>query len=143
MLHLMIVGTSMMRIPGYGRPGAIVLLIALTGCGDSGKSMAPVHGRVTLDGQPLPYASVVFQAERMPPSGGYTDKDGNYELIHKRGVKGAALGMNQVTIVQDIQRTGGTQRVPARYNQESELTRDVVRGDNEFNFDLTTDGKKL
>lgn len=104
--------------------------------------MAPVHGRVTLDGQPLPDTSVVFQVSGMSPSGGRTDENGNYELIYKRGVKGALIGMNQVTILEDTQKTHGPQRVPARYNEKSKLQREVKSGDNEINFDLTTEEKK-
>jgi hypothetical protein len=103
--------------------------------------MAPVHGRVTLDGQPLPDAGVVFKASGQSPSGGRTDQDGNYELIYKRGVKGAPIGMNHVTILEDTQVTHHPQRVPARYNEKSELEREVKPGDNEINFDLKTEGK--
>jgi hypothetical protein len=100
-----------------------------------------VHGRVTLDGQPLPNTSVVFQASGSSPSGGFTDEKGDYELIYKRGVKGAAIGMNQVTILEDTQRTHAPQRVPAHYNQNAELQREVKLGENKINFDLTTSAK--
>jgi hypothetical protein len=122
--------------------GLIVALIASVGCGKSQSQVAPVHGRVTLDGQPLKFTSVVFRAPGMSPSGGTTDENGNYELIYKRGVKGAPIGKNQVSILQDTQRVPGPQRVPARYNEKSELEREVTPGDNEINFELTTgDGK--
>jgi hypothetical protein len=119
----------------------ILLLIVLAGCGSSEPAVAPVHGRITLDGQPMPYTSVVFRAPGMSPSGGATDENGNYELIYRRGVKGAPVGMNHVTILQDTQRVPGPQRVPARYNEKSELEREVKPGDNEINFDLTSDRK--
>lgn len=99
--------------------------------------MAPVHGRVTLDGQPLPDTSVVFQVSGKSPSGGRTDENGDYELIYKRGVKGAIIGMNRVTILEDTQKTHGPQRVPARYNEKSELKVEVKPDDNEINFPLT------
>jgi hypothetical protein len=118
------------------------LLIAAAGCGKSSVSdVAPVHGRVTLDGQPLPNTSVVFQVTGRSLSGGFTDEKGNYELIYKRGVKGAVIGKNQVTILEDTQKTHAPQRVPARYNQNSELQEEVKPGDNEINFDLTTKPK--
>lgn len=118
-----------------------LLVIAFAGCGGSNQDVAPVHGRVTLDGQPLPYASVVFESAGKSPSGGYTDQDGNYQLIFKRGVNGAPVGVNHVTILEDIQRTRRPQRVPARYNQNSDLEREVKSGDNNFDFDLTSEGK--
>jgi hypothetical protein len=129
----------MMIVAHFRKVGSILLLIAVAGCERSGPQVAPVRGRVTLDGEPLADTSIVFEAEGMPPSGGYTDKNGNYELIFKRGVKGAPIGLNRVTILENTQRTLGPQRVPARYNQESELKREVKPGDNEINFDLTTD----
>src|SRR5262245_45047054 len=106
-----------------------LLVSAWTGCG-SNQDVAPVHGRVTLDGQPLAYASIVFTTPGKPPSGGYTDTNGNYQLILKRGVNGAPLGAHEVTILEDIQRTRRPQPVPARYNQNSELKREVKSGDN-------------
>jgi hypothetical protein len=117
----------------------VAFLISVAGCDKSGPQIAPVRGRVTLDGQPLPDTSVVFKATGMSPSGGRTDGNGNYELIYKRGVKGAPIGMNQVTILEDTQKTRGPQRVPARYNQESELQREVQPGDNVIDFELTTE----
>ena len=130
-----------MAVMRCAKVGLILLVVSLAGCGGSEQQVAPVQGRVTLDEQPLPDASVVFQVPGMAPSGGYTDKNGDYELIYKRGVKGAPIGMNQVTILENTQRTHGPQRVPARYNQQSELEREVKPGDNEINFDLTSKGQ--
>src|SRR4051812_39397623 len=114
------------------------LLVGCAGCGASTQEIAPVHGRITLDGQPIQYASVVFTAAGKLPSGGYTDESGSYELMYKRGIKGAPIGTNHVTILQDPQRTRGPQRIPARYNENSDLQREVKPGDNEINFELTT-----
>ncbi len=52
------------------------------------------------------------------------------------------IGINHVSILQDTRRVPGPQRVPARYNEKSELEREVKPGDNEINFDLTTGEKK-
>ncbi|HEX5472522.1 MAG TPA: carboxypeptidase regulatory-like domain-containing protein [Lacipirellulaceae bacterium] len=125
----------------FAKITSAVLLVALMGCTQSGPQIAPVHGRVTLDGQPLKYAGVVFRSPGKNPSGGTTDENGNYELIYKLGVKGAPVGMNQVSILQDTRRVPGPQRVPARYNEKSELQHEVKPGDNEINFPLTTDEK--
>jgi hypothetical protein len=123
------------------RFASTLLLAAWIGCGENKPKVAPVHGRVTLDGQALPNASIVFHGAGNSPSGGKTDKDGNYELIYRRGIMGAAIGTNQVTILEDILITHRPQRVPARYNQESELQRDVKPGDNLIDFELKTEGK--
>jgi hypothetical protein len=119
----------------------MLVLAAFAGCGKSASQIAPVHGRVTLDGQPLPHTAVVFRTPGQSSSGGRTDENGNYELIYKRGLKGAPIGMNHVTILEDTQVTHKPQRVPARYNEESELEREVKAGDNEINFDLTIEAK--
>lgn len=122
--------------------GFALLLIASVGCSKTGVTdIAPVHGRVTLDGQPLPNTSVAFQMPGKSLSGGFTDQNGDYEIIYKRGIKGANIGMNQVIILEDNQRTNHPQRVPPRYNQNSELQTEVKPGDNEINFDLTTKPK--
>jgi hypothetical protein len=122
--------------------GSALLLIASVGCTETSVTdVAPVHGRITLDGQPLPNTSVAFQLPGKSLSGGFTDEKGEYELIYKRGVKGANIGMNQVTILEDTKRTNHPQRVPPRYNQNSELQQEVKPGDNEINFDLTTKPK--
>jgi hypothetical protein len=118
-----------------------LLAVVWAGCGGTHQDVAPVHGRVTLDGQPLPHAGVEFRAPGKPLSGGFTDQDGNYDLIFKRGVKGAPIGINRVTILEDTQMTHRPQRVPPRYNEKSELQRDVKPADNVLDFDLTTDGK--
>ncbi len=130
-----------MTAPGYGpQVGLILFMIASAGCGKSGgPQVAPVHGRVTLDGKPLPRGAVVFTVPGSSTSGGRTDENGNYELIFKRGVMGAPVGINQVTITADPR---GTLQLPARYNEKSDLQREVKAGDNEFNFELTTEEKK-
>jgi hypothetical protein len=130
-----------MSVNHSARIAPIVLLVAWAGCSESGPQVAPVHGRVTLDGQPLPHASVVLRSSDNSPSGGRTDQNGNYQLIYKRGVMGAFIGSNDVSILEDTQVTHGPQRVPARYNEKSELQVDVKPGDNEINFDLTSDAR--
>src|SRR5215475_6378238 len=95
------------------KPALILVLVTFAGCGGSKADVAPVHGRVTLDGQPLPDASVTFHSEGHSSSGGKTDKDGNYELVYKRGMMGAPIGTNTVSILEDTLVTHRPQRVPA------------------------------
>src|SRR6478672_13610229 len=75
------------RMPAMFRPTVvlILLLVALAGCGQSGPQIAPVHGHVKLDGQPLANADVQFQPEgSQRPSSGRTDAEGRYDLMYKR-----------------------------------------------------------
>jgi hypothetical protein len=118
--------------------GWIVLLL---GCTKSSQTVAPVTGRITLDGKPLEFAIVTFQAEGKSAASSGTDKDGRYDLFYKRGVRGAPLGPNRVTILLDAYSAPKGLVIPPEYNRESKLHADVQPGPNEFNFDLATTEK--
>ena len=62
-------------------------LLLLVGCGQEPHAIAPVSGRVTLNGKPLPNAGVTFspmpagaKVDAGPGSAGVTDADGHYTL---------------------------------------------------------------
>lgn len=113
---------------------ACLLLMGCSGAGDR-PDLGEVSGIVTLDGQPLAHASISFIQEGFRPSIGQTDDQGRYELTYIRDIKGAAVGTHMVK----IKVFGpGAQKVPPRYNSESELTCEVKPGHNEINFDLTS-----
>lgn len=116
--------------------------------------MAPVSGRITLDGQPLEAARVGFEpvreGERLdagPGSYGVTDADGHYRLTTIDGRTGAVVGMHRVW-VRTFQAEEGPngqivpirpERVPKRYNVETELNVEVPpEGNDSADFDLTT-----
>ena len=72
-----------------------------SGCGGD-HGLAPVSGRVTLDGTPLADAAVLFQAEGGGvPATGVTDKEGNFEMSTGE-LKGVAIGKNSVSVVKEI-----------------------------------------
>ena len=119
-----------------------LLICVATGCGRSGPEVAPVTGRVTLDGRPLETVDVVFQpTDGKPPSTSRTDADGNYELLYKRGLMGARVGEHTVRIGFTSGIVKNPPNVPARNNTGSELRAEVKPGGNEFNFDLKSEGK--
>src|SRR4051812_43631275 len=65
----------------------VLLVMSFAGCGKTDAELAPVTGRITLDGRPLANADIVFQPEgSKPPSAGRADANGRYELAYKRGV---------------------------------------------------------
>jgi hypothetical protein len=120
-----------------------LLLVFFAGCG--GASDAPetggVSGHVTLDGKPLPGAMIVFQPEGGRPSNGRTDDEGYYELTYSRSQSGAMVGKHTVRITTyveaDDEGNGAVEeKVPAKYNAKSELTKDVAAGDQDIDFDL-------
>ena len=126
--------------------GLMLVAVLLSGCGGSGAEVAPVSGRVTLDGAPLAGARIRFQPEASggSPSYGAADQDGHYVLGYKRGQPGALIGWHTVS----IERGGHDgpankskpQSLPARYNTESELRKEVKDvADNVADFELTTD----
>jgi predicted small lipoprotein YifL len=120
----------------------LILTGCLAGCGKSGPELAPVSGRVTVDGQSMENVDVTFQPDEMrPASYGRTDADGHYELGYKRGVQGALLGQHTVRITVERSLVPNPPHIAARFNSQSELRREVKAGQNEFDFDVTTEGK--
>ena len=126
---------------------AMAVLCAVgVGCGRS--DMAEVTGTVTLDGQPLPDAFLEFAPTggKGSTSTGRTDQAGEYELMFSRDTAGAFLGEHRVRISTREITTNAQQRevwlpekVPARYNTQTELKREVEPGANRFDFDLKSE----
>jgi hypothetical protein len=126
---------------------AACLLVVSSGCGSSGPELGQVTGTVTLDGQPVPRASITFApAEKGPSSLGGTNKDGRYKLLYNTDRQGAVLGKHNVTIrslEQDTDEDGKSSgpapvKVPAKYSQAGELTAEVKAGSQEVNFELNS-----
>jgi hypothetical protein len=139
-----------MRQTRYWTICGIVTLAMLAGCGRSGPELAPVGGRVTLDGQPIYGAQLRFQPEGSgSPSYGSTDREGQFELAYKRGQKGALIGWHTVHIEMNREVVGPTgettkrpKSLPARYNTQSELRREVMPdAENEIDFELESSTK--
>lgn len=119
-----------------------VLLGSVAGCGGSKSDLAPVRGRVRLNGEPLADVIVEFQPAGKAPSVGVTDEDGNFQLQFSKNRWGAVVGSHRVKIDHDVDGREGRAslvRIPVRYNVKSELIREVVSGSNSFEFDLTSD----
>jgi hypothetical protein len=117
----------------------IALLVG--GCG-GGSDVAPVTGTITLDGQPLASAEVIFQPQDGRPSTGLTDGQGRYELVFSRDSKGALIGSHTVritvpTVDDDGNPLPDARPLPVKYNVESTLTAQVTAGSNLIDFPLT------
>ena len=135
-----------------------ILLLSLPSCGGSGDrpELGQVSGKVTLDGKPLTGVAVVFQPDDGRPATGRTDAEGEYELTYIRNTRGTKVGHNRVEIAPSeggedeeesdeedpdspqAQQPVNSRKpsVPARYNTQSELERDVKPGKNTFDFEL-------
>jgi len=122
--------------------GWMVALVVFVGCSTrpaDQPEIAPVAGRVTMDGQPLAGVSVVFESERGVLSFGNTDADGRYKLSYIRSAKGAGLGKNIVRI--STPTMGPTSplhkdSIPAIYNTQSTLAAEVAKGRTVCDFAL-------
>lgn len=123
----------------------LVLILSLPGCGDN-KSV--VQGRVTLDGEPLAGGVVeFFPKDGKSPSGkpGMI-KDGTYEAsdvpvgtvrveIHWAKVVGKkkAFDMPESPMIDELKEV-----VPAKYNTQSKLVKEIIPGRNKIDFELTS-----
>ena len=128
----------------------LVMLLSSTGC-NQGIPRAEVHGKVTLDGKPIPNGNIRF----VPTSGPVWSariKDGNYATA---GTKGVPVGKLRVEIqafrtpanlrarsAADAANADGVaqeQYLPAKFNLESKMEMDIEPGASsiEKSFDLT------
>jgi len=131
-----------------------VAAVAALGCG---RQFAPVSGKVTMNGEPVAGATVVFQPiakegaiEAGPGSVGTTNEKGEYTLTADTGQNGAVVGKHRVMIsslgvkpgAEGGDQRGGPpleDRIPGRYNADTSLTFDVPDGGtNKADFPLTT-----
>jgi len=131
-----------------------VCVLGLTLCvgcggGEEGPELGQVSGVVTLDGQPVASADVTFTPDQGRPSMGQTDDEGKYRLRYSAESDGALPGMHSVSISTQRDQTGGEgdqplvpaqeERIPAKYNEETELSREVSAGENTIDFELTSE----
>jgi len=101
---------------------------------------------VTLAGEPLPNALVTFAPVTQGGSTalGKTNADGSYTLNYAQGIDGAEIGQNRVLIHtydagnpdSEPPRPAVPEKVPARYNSQTELKVEVKAGSNTFDFPL-------
>jgi len=124
----------------------VLVMVLMAGCSGRRSDLADVSGLVTLDGEPLPMATVVFQPDSAgPASYGLTDQQGRYTAMYDVGISGAVVGMHTVKISTFQEKdpdaeppiAAAPEILPARYNKTSELRAEVTdSGVNEINFPL-------
>jgi hypothetical protein len=125
------------------------------GCGGS-KSVAPVSGKVTMDGKAVANATVTFSPIAPPgsidagiSSTGKTNDAGEYTLTATSGQTGAQVGKHRVSIVSlapdvgqgDERHRAGSlmNKIPPQYNDKTTLTCDVpAGGKKDADFPLTS-----
>ena len=98
-----------------------ILPLALTGCGQK-KSLpegyAEAYGTITLDGQPVKDAEVIFETEK-GESYGRTDANGYYHMERTRSLTGAGTGPALVKISTRAD-FGTTDQSELHYDAESD-----------------------
>lgn len=113
----------------------VLLLSFVSGCGPS---LPTAGGTVTLDGEPLPDAKVVFEAPDRPMAVATTDHSGRYD-VRTGSQRGIAAGRYKVAVSAYTTSDDGAEapvpvlRTPAHYNsaQTSGLTAEIKDGRNE------------
>jgi hypothetical protein len=137
-------------------PTAVVacglVLVLATGCGGPGVDLVDVEGHVTLDGKPLPEATIIFtsatpESGTSRPSMAQTDDSGWYQLQYSTEHSGVRPGKYRVTITtfrpQSLDSLEKViprlpELVPETYNSKSTLEIDVKEGAT-FDFELKSD----
>lgn len=110
----------------------------LLGCGSSdGPKLGHVVGTVTLNGEPLSQAMLVFHPTRGRESTAKTDADGRYELTYTPAKKGALID-NHVVRISTRSEFLPREKVPPWYNQKTTLTAAVKPKKNTIDFKLVT-----
>jgi hypothetical protein len=121
--------------------------LSIVGCSQAPKGIAPVSGRVRLDGKPLAGAVITFQpvqaaADSTGGSFGHTDAEGRFTLrLVEPDVPGAAIGRHTITITtaaigpSDEARPSG-ERVPVSWRDGSQTFDVPAEGTSAANFDL-------
>lgn len=141
------------RFASLGLCSLALLATAALGCSRDPFACVPVSGQVTLDGQPLSTARVIFSPQGDgksaivgPPSYCITDANGNFQLETPSGKPGAVVGLHFVSICGEVRDEENPEKVvvkeylPARYWQGKELTFEVPEyGTDQANFAITSD----
>lgn len=136
----------------YGTTGRFLMILVVfycVGCGSTDYTFAPVTGRITLDGEPVPNARITFEpladeegGRPGPWSVAAADENGHFTMNTAGGPAGAVVGSHRERISTRVESEDGTsdlvpEAIPAKYNENSELMFEVEEGgDDKVHFDL-------
>lgn len=134
--------TSLLSLP-LKTSLALAILGGFTGCGPARPPLVSASGTISLDGKPLPEASVVFQpTSGGRPATGVTDAFGRFVLGTFKPRDGVLIGSHTVTIACREETSPDNVRwiAPKVYSlaDQSGLTADVIDGPATFDFDLSS-----
>lgn len=124
----------------------LAAFIATIGCGGAAPELAPVKGKVLLDGQPLTTGTVSTQPAAGRGANGVIQSDGTFTLSSGRE-PGALVGLHQVAVVayeggvsSSPEGPQGKLLTPQRYATAatSGLSLEVTSGENTPTLELTS-----
>lgn len=133
------------------RVNMLLLASVLVGCSEPARNRAIVYGQVKIDGQPVEAGSINFMptSGNTGPTAGGSIEHGSYRIELQKGV---VLGKNRVELRAN-RKTGRkvpspfgsndtidelVDAFPSEYNSNSTLVREISRGENHLDFDLTS-----
>ncbi len=131
--------------------------LSLPGCGGAQATIdrQPVSGKITLDGTPLDQGAIRFEpfADTKPrTTAGSPIQNGNYDIPKAGGlppgkymvsITSSEAGPPLPTDPAEAMNAAGKmqpkpERIPARYNQNTELVVEIKSGSNQHDFPLTS-----
>lgn len=140
----------------------IAFYAGLSGCGGPPRAdygslgLVEISGTITLDGQPLPGASIRFIDADQTYATGVTDQAGHYTMMLDSVKSGVIPGKKTVHIssrapvseegAADAEepapaaKPAAAEKVPACYNKNSLLKINVTKSDSALDFALKSDG---
>lgn len=145
-----------MRIQSVAVLSCALLVVTLSGCPTATTvdkpDLVPVEGTITLDGEPLEGASVMFGGVAV----GHTDASGHYELLYQGTDKGCPAGSHAVVVEKWVMpdgsvyrdtegispmEAGATQQLPVRYAniEQTQLKETVPEGGGTIDIELTSE----
>lgn len=105
-----------------------VVALGLIGCGGDA-TVAKVSGTVTLDGEPVEGASVIFAPiGGGRPATGQTDAQGNFQLSTFGSADGAMIAEHEVSVVK-VEESSAAQAYVPEGEEPPEDQRDALSGD--------------
>ena len=148
------ISPNVLRFLSFLQEGMILVLTPLFGCGSSdGLNRQAISGSVTLDGQPIAIGAILFEpaTQESGTAVGATIRKGNFTISRPEGpVPGsyrvrvyASSGIQAPPARGQTDRTPRpmVERVPSRYNTQTELLEKVVgQHANRFRFELSSNG---
>ena len=124
---------------------SIGLAAVLLGAGCNGNSgRAKIHGKVTLDGQPVPSGSIAFiPTDGKGQTAGAMINNGAYEAEVPVGAMRVEIHYPKVVGKRKLYDTPDSptvdrteEQIPPNYNSQSQLTESITKKSSEINFEL-------